>query len=129
MSLTPQVQKELLDRGYTRRQIGRIAFGAAAVMPFFHEFAFAAQDDGAPLARGAAIDPDVVRITSNENPMGPSKEGLEALGRRLGATLLCGERIGVTPYTAGLVLNHVSARGGAAAVTLSTYVQIGRAHV
>ncbi len=42
--------------------------------------------------------------------------------RRLGATLLCGERIGVTPYTAGLVLNHVSARGGAAAVTLSTYV-------
>ena len=81
MSLTPQVQKELLDRGYTRRQIGRIALGAAAVMPFFHEFAFAAQDDGAPLARGAAIDPDVVRITSNENPMGPSKEGLEALGR------------------------------------------------
>lgn len=42
--------------------------------------------------------------------------------RRLGATLMCGERIGLTPYTAGLVLNHSSERGGAAAVTLSTYV-------
>lgn len=42
--------------------------------------------------------------------------------RRLGATLLCGERIGLSPYTAGLVLNHVSERAGAAAVTLSTYV-------
>jgi histidinol-phosphate aminotransferase len=73
----------LLERGYSRRQIGRIALGAAAVMPFFHEFAFA-QDDAAPAARsvrGAAIDPDVVRITSNENPMGPSKEGLEAMAR------------------------------------------------
>lgn len=42
--------------------------------------------------------------------------------RRLGASLLCGERIGVSPYTAGLILNHTSERGGAAAVTLSTYV-------
>ena len=25
------------------------------------------------------LDPDMVRITSNENPMGPCKEGLEAL--------------------------------------------------
>lgn len=82
MSLTREVQKDLLERGYSRRQIGRIALGAAAVLPFFHEFAFA-QDDGAPAARvrGAVLDPDVVRITSNENPMGPSKEGLEALAR------------------------------------------------
>ncbi|MEQ1758430.1 MAG: aminotransferase class I/II-fold pyridoxal phosphate-dependent enzyme [Vicinamibacterales bacterium] len=82
MSLTREVQKDLLERGYSRRQIGRIALGAAAVLPFFHEFAFA-QDDAAPAARvrGAGIDPDVVRITSNENPMGPSKEGLEAMAR------------------------------------------------
>ena len=82
MSLTREVQKDLLERGYSRRQIGRIALGAAAVLPFFHEFAFA-QDDAAPAARvrGAGIDLDVVRITSNENPMGPSKEGLEAMAR------------------------------------------------
>jgi len=33
---------------------------------------------GAPRAE---FDPDVVRITSNENPMGPSKEGIEAMAR------------------------------------------------
>jgi histidinol-phosphate aminotransferase len=88
MSLSQKVQGELLDRGFTRRQIARISLGAAATLPFFHEFAFA-QDDGAPSARrrgmgmGGArtFDPDAVRITSNENPMGPSKQGLEALGR------------------------------------------------
>src|SRR5205085_4552027 len=40
-----------------------------------------AQDAERQLGRGArrANDPDVVRITSNENPMGPCKEGLEAM--------------------------------------------------
>jgi histidinol-phosphate aminotransferase len=83
MSLSKNVQNELSERGYSRRQVARIALGAAAVLPFFHEFAFA-QDDSAPAARGtrnSALDPDVVRITSNENPMGPSKEGLEAMAR------------------------------------------------
>src|SRR5690349_7340636 len=80
MSLTKNVQRELLDRGYTRRQVARIALGAAAVLPFFHEFAFA-QDDGAPTRRGVALDPEVVRITSNENPMGPSNEGLAAIAK------------------------------------------------
>lgn len=79
MSLTVPVQNELLDRGYSRRQIAKIALGAAAAIPLFHEFAFA-QDDGAPSARGV-MSSDVVRITSNENPMGPSKEGLEAIAR------------------------------------------------
>ncbi|MGE3844930.1 MAG: aminotransferase class I/II-fold pyridoxal phosphate-dependent enzyme [Vicinamibacterales bacterium] len=81
MSLTSEVRKELMERGYSRRQVARIALGAAAVIPFFHEFAFAGQDDGAPLARGSSLGSDVVRITSNENPMGPSKEGLDALSR------------------------------------------------
>jgi len=55
-------------------------------MPLFHEFAFA-QDvnpDAAPPTRGGrggrgAVDPDAVVIGSNENPMGPTKEGLEAI--------------------------------------------------
>jgi histidinol-phosphate aminotransferase len=85
MSLTQKVQNELLDRGFNRRQIARISLGAAAVLPFFHEFAFA-QDDGDAPARARngqrpVFDPDAVRITSNENPMGPTKEGLEAIAR------------------------------------------------
>ena len=87
MSLTKAVQKELLDRGYTRRHIANIALGAAAVLPFFHESAFA-QDvnpDAPARGRGARgggpVDPDMIRIGSNENPMGPTKEGLEAISK------------------------------------------------
>jgi len=84
MTLTRKVQEELSERGYSRRQIGRIALGAAAVIPLFHEFAFAQDGAAAPRTRGVAasvVDPEIVRITSNENPMGPSKEGLEAIAK------------------------------------------------
>src|SRR6476620_9569230 len=86
MALSKNVQRDLLERGYSRRQVARIALGAAAVIPFFHEFAFA-QDGAAPARGGRApvTDPDVVRITSSENPMGPPQEGLEA--RAKGAPL------------------------------------------
>jgi histidinol-phosphate aminotransferase len=85
MSLSQKVQNELLDRGFTRRHIARISLGAAAVLPFFHEFAMAQDAQPGALARGGRdprkIPPDVVRITSNENPMGPSKQGLEAIAQ------------------------------------------------
>jgi histidinol-phosphate aminotransferase len=85
MSLEPKVQEELLARGYSRRHIGRIALGAAAALPFFHEFALAQQAE-APRTRGnraarPAFDPEVIRISGNENPMGPSKEGLESIAK------------------------------------------------
>jgi len=64
--------------------------GAAAAVPFFNEFAMAqkAEQQATASARRSGMggggargvyDPEVVRITSNENPMGPCKEGLEAL--------------------------------------------------
>jgi histidinol-phosphate aminotransferase len=86
MSLAPKVQEELLERGYSRRHIGRIALGAAAALPFFHEFALAQQAEaprnrGNRAGRAASFDPDVIRISGNENPMGPSKEGLEAVAQ------------------------------------------------
>ncbi len=88
MSLHPKVQEELLERGYTRRSIARIALGAAAVLPFFHESALAQDAEAPPRGRrasaggaGAAPDPEVIRISGNENPMGPSKEGLSALSK------------------------------------------------
>jgi histidinol-phosphate/aromatic aminotransferase/cobyric acid decarboxylase-like protein len=92
MALTPQLTESLIERGFSRRQISRIAMGAAAAIPFFNEFAQAQQaEQQAAIAAGrrggrgggggerGVYDPDVVRITSNENPMGPCKEGLEAL--------------------------------------------------
>lgn len=86
MALTPKLTESLLERGYSRRSIAKIAMGAAAAVPFFNEFAMAQQyaagaSGGARGGRGgrAAYDPDAVVITSNENPMGPCKEGLEAL--------------------------------------------------
>ena len=80
MALSPKTTQSLLDRGYSRRQISRIALGASAAIPFFNEFAMAQQGErrmngGQP----RVYDPEMVRITSNENPMGPCKEGLEAL--------------------------------------------------
>jgi histidinol-phosphate aminotransferase len=88
MSLSLKVKNELLDRGYTRRNVTQIALGAAAVLPFFHEFAFAQDAQPGSLARGGndprRFAPDVVRITSNENPMGPSKEALEAMAQVAG---------------------------------------------
>jgi histidinol-phosphate aminotransferase len=89
MTLSRKTEENLLERGYSRRQISRIALGAAAAFPFFNEFAQAQQAEQKMMARvsrrgdarPAADDPDVVRITSNENPMGPSKEGIEAMGR------------------------------------------------
>jgi histidinol-phosphate aminotransferase len=92
MALTSKLTESLAQRGFSRRQIARISMGAAAAIPFFNEFALAQQAEqqqaalagggrrGAGMGGGArAFDPDVVRITSNENPMGPCKEGLEAL--------------------------------------------------
>jgi histidinol-phosphate aminotransferase len=85
MALTPKLTESLLDRGFSRRQIGRISMGAAAAIPFFSEFAMAQQAEQQGARRGGrdgvarVFDPEVVRITSNENPMGPCKEGLEAL--------------------------------------------------
>lgn len=83
MSLHPKVKEELLDRGYSRRSIARIALGATAALPFFHEFALAQQAETRRRGGGggtrAVTDPEAIRISGNENPMGPSKEGLQAI--------------------------------------------------
>jgi histidinol-phosphate/aromatic aminotransferase/cobyric acid decarboxylase-like protein len=84
MALSRKTQESLLERGYSRRQIARISLGAAAAIPFFTEFA-QAQQMARATAVGAAnrgprgFDPDAVVISSNENPMGPTPEGIEAM--------------------------------------------------
>jgi histidinol-phosphate/aromatic aminotransferase/cobyric acid decarboxylase-like protein len=83
MSLSRRTVESLIDRGYSRRSIARIALGASAAIPFFSEFAQAQQAAGR--AGGGrqrpAYDPDAVVITSNENPMGPCPEGIEAMAK------------------------------------------------
>jgi len=68
--------------------IGRISMGAAAAIPFFNEFAQAQQAEQQPGGRRGAgsrverpYDPEMVVISSNENPMGPTKEGIEAMAK------------------------------------------------
>ncbi|MEO8595222.1 MAG: pyridoxal phosphate-dependent aminotransferase [Candidatus Solibacter sp.] len=85
--LSPKLNTTLLDRGFSRRDLGRMAslLTAGAAMPFFNEYAMAQQAEQRML-RGAggarrANDPDTVRISSNENPMGPCAEGVAAIAK------------------------------------------------
>jgi histidinol-phosphate aminotransferase len=63
------------SRGFSRRAFGRLSALAAAgsTLPFYNESALAqlSKVDNAP--------PDAVMINSNENPLGPCKEALEAV--------------------------------------------------
>jgi histidinol-phosphate aminotransferase len=85
MSVISEKQTEsFLSRGYSRRQIGRIMSAitaGAAAMPFT-EFAMAQEAERR--VRGGnrgPMDPSIVRISSNENPLGPCKEGCEAISK------------------------------------------------
>lgn len=87
MPLTNDHIQSLARRGFTRRQIGRIGalITAGAALPFYNEAAMA-QEAQQRAGRGAGgmrrpMDPDAVVINQNENPMGPSKEGLEAIAK------------------------------------------------
>jgi len=55
MGLTPKLIDDLLGRGYSRRQVARIALGASAVVPFFNEFAQAQQSEAAAGAAAAVV--------------------------------------------------------------------------
>ncbi len=76
-SLSVNDQESILTRGFSRRQLGRIATAltAGAALPFFNEAAFA---QNAMRGRGD-MSPNAVRINSNENPLGPCPEALEAI--------------------------------------------------
>lgn len=73
--------ESLLQRGFSRRQLGRIAslLTAGAALPFYNEHVMAQEAERR--AGRSAPGADTVRINQNENPMGPCKEGLEAMMR------------------------------------------------
>jgi len=66
---------DLLRRGFTRRNFGRIAsvITAGAALPFYNEPALA------QLSRVRNIPEDAVKIDANENPLGPCPEAADAI--------------------------------------------------
>ncbi|HXJ38627.1 MAG TPA: hypothetical protein VNH18_05075, partial [Bryobacteraceae bacterium] len=75
MTLTTQEQKSFLARGFSRRNLGKIAamVTAGATMPFYNESAMA------QLSRVDSAPPDAVMINANENPLGPCEAAREAV--------------------------------------------------
>jgi histidinol-phosphate aminotransferase len=69
-------RRELTRRGFTRRDLARMALlvSAGAALPFYNEAALA-QD----LKAIEQIPADTVRINANENPMGPAPAAIEAM--------------------------------------------------
>lgn len=128
MSLPREQERFLLERGFTRRHLGRITklLAAGAALPFFNEFTMA-QEAESQLNRRAGgtrrpMDPDAVRITSNENPLGPCKEGLEAiykvapLGGRYSPTGEAADFTAMVAETEGVKANYVMASAGSSPV-------------
>jgi histidinol-phosphate aminotransferase len=77
MSLTLNEQKEFLKRGFSRRNLGKIAamVTAGASLPFYNESAMA------QLSKIDNVPPDAVLINANENPLGPSMAAREAVAK------------------------------------------------
>src|SRR5580700_5993236 len=74
MTLNTKQQMDLLERGFSRRNFGKIAgmMAASSTLPFFGEPALA------QLSKISNIPADAVMINANENPLGPSPEALAA---------------------------------------------------
>jgi histidinol-phosphate aminotransferase len=85
-----ECRKNLIRRGFSRRDFGRVAalLGAGAALPFYNEAALA---QGLSALRD--VPPDAVRINANENPMGPCVEAREAIEKVIseGGRYLYGE--------------------------------------
>ena len=75
-TLSKEQRREFAERGFSRRDLGRIAamVGAgAAALPFFNEPAMA------QLSAVKNMPADAVKINANENPLGPCPEALAAM--------------------------------------------------
>jgi histidinol-phosphate aminotransferase len=107
-------RRELAARGFTRRDLARIAalVSAGAALPFYNEAALA-QD----LKAIERIPPDTVRLNANENPMGPCPAAIEAMRAIIpqGGRYLFGQTsafIDAMAAAEGLPATHVMAFAG-----------------
>src|SRR5580692_12135828 len=92
-ALSPESRRDLIRRGFSRRDFGRVAalLTAGAALPFYNESALAQGLSALP-----NLPPDAVRINANENPMGPCPEAIEAIHKivSLGGRYLYEETFG-----------------------------------
>jgi histidinol-phosphate aminotransferase len=116
ISLNEIQKRDLLARGFSRRNFGRIAamITAGATLPFYNEPAMA------QLSAVRNMPPDAVKINANENPLGPCPEAMEAIFRvaKNGGRYLYEETFGFTELLAeqeGVKANYVQPYGGSSA--------------
>jgi histidinol-phosphate aminotransferase len=78
LTLSEPQKRDFLERGFSRRHLGRLAamLTAGATLPFYSEPALAQLS-----AMRGAMPPGAVKINANENPLGPCEEALEAVHR------------------------------------------------
>jgi histidinol-phosphate aminotransferase len=114
--LNPETQREFLERGFSRRTLGRIAavLTAGAALPFYNEPALA------QLSALRGIPPDAVKIDANENPLGPCQEAAEAAQALVhqGGRYMYEETFGMSELLAeqeGLKANYVKPFAGSSA--------------
>jgi histidinol-phosphate aminotransferase len=102
-------RRDLLHRGFTRRDFGRLAalMTAGAAVPFYNEAALAQG-----LSANRNMPADAVKLNANENPMGPCPEAIEAIQKLVpqGGRYLYNETftfIDVMAATEGVPRDHV----------------------
>jgi histidinol-phosphate aminotransferase len=105
----PESRRDLIRRGFSRRDFGRIAafLAAGASLPFYNEAALAQGLSAIP-----NLPPDAIKINSNENPMGPCPEAAEAIHKVVsqGGRYLYGETfkfVDVMAEVEGIPSDHV----------------------
>ena len=114
--LNESQKNDLLSRGFSRRNFGRIAamMTAGATLPFYNEPAMA------QLSAVRNMPPDAVKINANENPLGPCPEALEAIFKvaKNGGRYMYEETFGFTELLAeqeGVKANYVQPYAGSSA--------------
>jgi histidinol-phosphate/aromatic aminotransferase/cobyric acid decarboxylase-like protein len=110
-------KREFLERGFTRRHLGRIAamLGAGAALPFYNEPAMAQLS-----AIRGPMPPDAVKINANENPLGPCADAAAAIHAIIpnGGRYLYEETFGMQEILAeqeGVKANYVQPYAGSSA--------------
>jgi histidinol-phosphate aminotransferase len=114
--LNDEQKRDLMSRGFSRRNFGRIAamMTAGAALPFYNEPAMA------QLSAVRNMPADAVKINANENPLGPCPEALEAIYKvaKNGGRYLYEETFGFTELLAeqeGVKANYVQPYAGSSA--------------